>query len=248
MPSRKRTQSEGSCAPSLPCLLSNTERSRVFARLRRRIHNTTPPANPSWPACPHLLTTFNLERLQQSYPPPASFPNPYAASGMPSRTPSPEKAPVNSDERTKLEAYKIEIEYRHPVPTELAEHIKMVVLKPRCPNPVSPNSKNITHNRAAATEHNESSGINMSAALMLFTGEVDQDPRGGSVPLITSKAQLNLHRYFLPDPPNDVVRKTWRRLSQPRPDICLGYVTCPDARRAGFQAPFSSAEAQVLDG
>jgi hypothetical protein len=46
-----------------------------------------------------------------------------------------------------------------------------------------------------------------------------------AAPLVYSKDEINLHRYFLPLPPDRIVKENWKGLSQPRPDAAIGYVT-----------------------
>jgi hypothetical protein len=87
------------------------------------------------------------------------------------------------------------------------------------------------------------------APFLGFVGEVDGTPGLALDPLLATKQDLALHRFFLPSAPTPAVATTWKALSQPQPDVCTGYVTCLDAETVSppCAAAFTAHEEAVLD-
>jgi hypothetical protein len=101
-----------------------------------------------------------------------------------------------------------------------------------------------------AAQQNGKNSIQRIEPYMLFRGAAEDDARVLPAPLVYSKDEIKLHRYFLPPPPNRTVTEDWKELSQPRPDTALGYVTRRDAHSTEppSAAAFTAAEERLLDG
>jgi hypothetical protein len=101
-----------------------------------------------------------------------------------------------------------------------------------------------------AAPQNERDGIKRIEPYMLFRGAAEDDPRVLAAPLVYSKEEINLHRYFLPLPPDRTVKDDWKELSQPRPDTAIGYVTWRDAQSTEppSATAFTAKEERLLDG
>ncbi|KAF1347372.1 hypothetical protein EJ07DRAFT_142720 [Lizonia empirigonia] len=168
-----------------------------------------------------------------------------------SRPLSPTRPNNNLDTSLKLAAYQILVDYGRELPQALKEHVSTVILAPRDPNtPLSPNAAKIRQQRRVAAQQNERNGIKRIEPYMLFRGAAEDDPRVLAAPLVYSKEEINLHRYFLPLPPDRTVKDDWKELSQPRPDTAIGYVTRRDAQSTEppSATAFTAKEERLLDG
>lgn len=168
-----------------------------------------------------------------------------------SRPPSPTRPNINLDTSLKLAAYHIFVDYGRELPLALKEHVSTVILAPRDPNfPLSPNAAKIRQQRRVAAQQNERNGIKRIEPYMLFRGAAEDDSQVLAAPLVYSKDEINLHRYFLPPPPDRTVKEDWKELSQPRPDTAIGYVTRRDAQSTYpvSATAFTAKEERLLDG
>jgi hypothetical protein len=168
-----------------------------------------------------------------------------------SRPPSPTRPNNNLDTSLKLAAYQIFVDYGRELPPALKEHVSTVILAPRDPYvPLSPNAAKIKQQRRVAAQQNERNGIKRIEPYILFRGTAEDDPRVLATPLVYSKDEINLHRYFLPPAPDRNIKEDWKELSQPRPDTAIGYVTRRDAQSTEppSATPFTASEERLLDG
>jgi hypothetical protein len=168
-----------------------------------------------------------------------------------SRPSSPTRPNNNLDTSLKLAAYQIFVDYGRELPLPLKEHVSTTILAPRDPNvPLSPNAAKIKQQRRVAAQQNERNGIKRIEPYMLFRGAAEDDLRVLAAPLVYSKDEINLHRYFLPLPPDKTVKEDWKELSQPRPDTAIGYVTRRDAQSTEppSATAFTAEEERLLDG
>lgn len=193
-------------------------------------------SNPRAPLAP--LTTTNLELLQQALSGPR----------VAMRTPSPSRNTDTLDDRKKLAQYGIHVDTGRALPEALQQFVMATIKQPRDPAAVpSPNAKKIGDRRRFAAQQNESTSSQLIVPYILFAGEADMDDRTEAISFITRKAELLLNRFFLPPASTPAVKDTWKELSQPKPDSCIGYVSRSDAAAAGFEAPFSAAEEGILN-
>lgn len=184
------------------------------------------------------LTTTNLELLQQAL----------SGSLAAMRTPSPSRNTDTLDDRRKLAQYDIHVDTGRALPQALHQFVADTIKKSRDPAAVpSPNAKKIVDRRRFAAQQNESTSSQLIVPYILFAGEADMDDRVEAIPFITRKAELLLNRFFLPPASSPAVKDTWKELSQPKPDCCIGYVSRSDAAAAGYEAPFSVAEEGILN-
>jgi hypothetical protein len=184
------------------------------------------------------LTTTNLELLQQAL----------AGSRVAMRTPSPSRNTDTLDDRKKLAQYGIHVDTGRALPEALQQFVAGTIKQSRNPAAVpSPNAKRIVDRRRFAAQQNESTSSQLIVPYILFAGEADMDDRTEAIPFITRKAELLLNRFFLPPAIGPAVKDTWKELSQPKPDSCIGYVSRSDAAAAGYDAPFSAAEESILN-
>jgi hypothetical protein len=169
----------------------------------------------------------------------------------PPRPPSPSRTTTSTttlDEREKLKCYRIHVDTERRLPEPLQRHVCDVVCRPRDPAVAqSPNAKRIVQRRRIAAQQNEINGNRHFAPFLLPLGEANLELSAVAIPLVTHKAELSLNRFFLPGPPDAATKSTWKDLSQPRPDSCVGYVSRSDAAAAGFDAPFSHEEESILN-
>ncbi|KAF2820811.1 hypothetical protein CC86DRAFT_374129 [Ophiobolus disseminans] len=202
---------------------------------RKRAVSEEPRLPPSVP-----LTSHNLARLQQALSPEAM---------PPARTTSPTRTTATTlDDRHKLECYDINVDTATKMPAALMTHIDTVMLRSRSPNDVpSPNARIAVARRPVVAMQNETGGSKEFAHLLLPMGEADESGRAEPVPFVTQKAELLLNRYFLPSAPDPAVTKTWKALSQPKPDSCVGYILQREAKAARVRAPFTAEEEGVLN-
>jgi hypothetical protein len=107
--------------------------------------------------------------------------------------------------------------------------------------------KNITARRRFAADQTERDGIRHIAPFLLFTGEAEMPVGTTAEPLIISKDEIILHKYFLPNAPDTQIKHTWGALKEARVDRCVGYVSRQDARSTGCTAPFTADEEKTLD-
>jgi hypothetical protein len=142
-----------------------------------------------------------------------------------------------------LQTYNIEVDTTRVLPSELQDHID-VVLKHLRVGHRSPNAKRIVGTRRAASYDNESTGIRKVEPLLLIAGEDDPLTLFG-VPKLTKKLNLNLARSFLPPPPPG---KALLPLSQPQPDTAIGYLTTNMAKSSQppLDTAFSQREEEIL--
>lgn len=184
------------------------------------------------------LTVANLERLQAALSPTA------AMSTVP-RSPSPKRNTSNLDQREKLSQYRIHVDTDRKLPASLQQHVEALRKPPNVAT--SPNAKKIVQRRRMAARQNEPTGSPQIVPYMLFAGEADMDERVEAVPNVTRKAELLFNRFFLPPAPSAQVKETWKELSQPKPDTCIGYVSRSDAAAADCDAPFTPEQEAILD-
>lgn len=196
-------------------IVRNTDAARhrsthVLSMPKRKRSSSLPSPSTS----PRLrLTQRNLDRLQQSLKQPAAIV--IATAAAMSRVSSPSRK-NNLDIRTKLEAYRINIDKDDVYPPALAHHIETVVRRPRDPNAdTSPNAKKIVEMRRYVAAQNERTGINKVAPYMLFVGEADFEDRGRPLPHITAKQEIGLNKAFLPPAPTIQIKETEGALSSP---------------------------------
>jgi hypothetical protein len=190
------------------------------------------------------LTCENLEHLQRLLSPATQL------ASMPprSRPASPTRTANTLDAREKLAQYRIHVDTGAPLPAGLVAHVESVIKKPRARDETpSPNAKKIVARCRYAAQQNESTGIRQIAPYMLPTGAAEADDRVEGVPLIVSKTDVSLNRWFLPPTPNNTVKETWKDLSQPKPDTCIGYLTRSDAAAVSCDAPFTTEDEETLN-
>jgi hypothetical protein len=70
-----------------------------------------------------------------------------------------------------------------------------------------------------------------------------------TAPLVYSKGEINLHRYFLPLPPDRTVKDDWKELSQQGLDTAIRYVTRRDAQSTELLSAtaFTAKEERLLN-
>jgi hypothetical protein len=187
------------------------------------------------------LTAANLDLWQASQ----------SQSAMPPRLPSPSRSTTSTttlDAREKLRCYHIHIDTEHPLPESLQRHVDSLTNAQRDSSVApSPNAKRIVQRRRIASQQNEATGSRHFATYLLPWGEADLDDRVEATPFVTNKAELLLSRYFLPEAPDLQTKHTWKALSQPKPDSCVGYVSRSDASATGVDAAFSCEEESILN-
>ncbi|KAF1948946.1 hypothetical protein CC80DRAFT_529721 [Byssothecium circinans] len=243
MPPRKRARSE-TCATPPPELPSPGPAKR------RAVCSSPPPPQPEH-TTPHPvlpLTQENLQALEDSQQSSPGSPGPLNPAM--SRLPSPTRPNNNLDTSLKLAAYHIFVDYGRELPPALKEHVSTIILAPRGVGvPPSPNAAKIKQQRRVAAQQNERNGIKRIEPYMLFRGAAEDDPRVLPAPLVYSKDEINLHRYFLPPAPDRTVKQDWKELSQPRPDTAIGYVTRRDAQSTEppSATAFTAEEERLLD-
>jgi hypothetical protein len=243
MSSRKRARSETCATPELS----------FSGPVKRRAVCSSPPRHS---LSPLPLTQRNLKALTDSLKSPSDpESSPVIANqrlGLAkSRPSSPTRPNNNLDTSLKLAAYQIFVDYGRELPLPLKEHVSTIILAPRDPDvPPSPNAGKIKQQRRVAAQQNERNGIKRIEPYMLFRGAAEDDPRVLAAPLVYSKDEINLHRYFLPPPPDKTVKEDWKELSQPRPDTAIGYVTRRDAQSTEplSATAFTAEEERLLDG
>lgn len=69
-------------------------------------------------------------------------------------------------------------------------------------------------------------------AILLPTNNEAEGPSG--IPLLDKVYDINFSRNYLPPP---FVKDKWTELAQPRPDVCLGYITYQSAQSASSIVP-----------
>ncbi|KAF1998830.1 hypothetical protein P154DRAFT_564388 [Amniculicola lignicola CBS 123094] len=240
---RKRARSETCAAPGSASLRLTK---------RRAVCSSPPSPQPQHTLKPSLpLTQQNLQALEDSQKSPSDPINTdHTLRPAMSRPSSPTRPNNNLDTSLKLAAYQILVDYGHELPLALKEHVSTTILVPRDPNvPLSPNAAKIKQQRRVATQQNERNGIKRIEPYMLFRGAAEDDPRVSAAPLVYSKDDINLHRYFLPPAPDKTVKEDWKELSQPRPDTAIGYVTRRDAQSTEPPSltAFTAREERLLD-
>lgn len=101
----------------------------------------------------------------------------------------------------------------------------------RDPNvPLSLNAAKIKQQRRVAAQQNKRNGIKRIKPYMLLRGAAENDQQVLAALLVYSKDKINLHRFFLPLPPDRTVKEDWKELSQLRLDTAIGYVVRRDAQ------------------
>ncbi|KAL5420107.1 hypothetical protein PMIN04_006650 [Paraphaeosphaeria minitans] len=108
------------------------------------------------------------------------------------------------------------------------------------------NLKALEDSQKSSPDHDSS----LASPTNRYAWQPEDDPRVLAAPLVYSKNEINLHRYFLPLPPDRTVKEVWKELSQPRPDTAIGYVTRRDAQSTDTLSAtaFTAKEERLLDG
>jgi hypothetical protein len=143
------------------------------------------------------------------------------------------------DPETRLNAYGITTNGKDTIPPALQTHISEVVKAAR--EATTPSAARIAKKQPRARGMGEKATIDLLCADLLFEGEAeDGEEKIHSVP------EVNLNRAYLPLAPDATVAADVGKLTQPRPDTVIAYITLQAAELADVKPALMLDEERTL--
>jgi hypothetical protein len=228
--------------------------SQERLRLLDPVSHSSPPApsadfspRPQAPSPSQFaLTRENLRHWELSQSPTHAgswLPLPFdtsMATPSESRNSSPTRATAAKiDPEMRLNAYGITTNGKNPIPLNLQKHITEVVKAAR--EAVTPSAARIAKKQPRARGMGEKAAIDLLCADLLFEGEAEDEEE-----MIHSVPEVNLNRAYLPLAPDMTVTADVGKLTQPRPDTVIAYITSQAAELADVKPALLLDEERAL--
>lgn len=182
---------------------------------------------PQGPLTRAELTSSNLLAHTQSFDPSAGII--MAAPSTPSKV-----SQSTADSAEALAEYGLQVEPRVPYPLDLENHLNRFIRVKRS-LPPSPAAAELSQKAHILKYSNEGTIVNLISGAMTFKGKYD-DPVDGE-----HHIRLDVNISFK----KSLVCNRFRQLTQPQPDLCVGYILERDAAPR-TTALFASEEEKVL--
>jgi hypothetical protein len=143
------------------------------------------------------------------------------------------------DPETRLNAYGVTTNGKDTIPSALQTHISEVVKAAR--EAITLSAARIAKKQPRARGMGEKAAIDLLCADLLFEGEAeDGEEKIHSVP------EVNLNRAYLPLAPDVTVTADVGKLTQPRPDTTIAYITSQAAELADVKPALMLDEERTL--